>query len=82
MLKRRVKLRIRTASRQSLTAGGQHLRVFCAACGQAVETLSRAEACEILEIVDERLAMLISSGRVHAIVTVSGSVRVCKDSLF
>jgi len=82
MQKRKVKIRITTASRQIFRLGGQSLRAFCAACGREVELVTRGQASAILEIVDVELIEFIAAGRVHTIRTVSGSIRVCKDSLF
>jgi predicted site-specific integrase-resolvase len=54
----------------------------CAVCGREVETLAAAQAAEVLEVETDRLNLFIADGRVHAIGTVSGSLRICKDSLF
>jgi len=54
----------------------------CPACGYQVETLSRSEAADVLEIDDRALEWLIFQGEVHAIETVAGGSRICKDSLF
>ena len=82
MQKRKVKIRITSSRRQVVRFDGHNLRTFCRACGREVETLTRSLADEILEIEDAELSEFIASGRVHAIETVSGSLRVCKDSLF
>jgi hypothetical protein len=58
------------------------LRAQCMTCGREVEALTRRQAGEILEVRDQELGALINTGRVHAIQTMSGSIRVCKDSLF
>ncbi len=54
----------------------------CPVCGREVETLAQAQAAEALEISLLRLDALLAEGRLHAIPTVSGSVRICRDSLF
>lgn len=82
MHKRKVRMRITTASRRILRFGGQSVRAYCPACGREVETLTKREVGEVLEIGAEALSEFIAAGRVHAIPTVSGSIRVCKDSLF
>jgi predicted site-specific integrase-resolvase len=82
MHKRRVRIRIKAASRQVFRLGGQNLRAFCPACGREVETLNMEQAGEILEVGERDLKRLIAAGPVHAIETVSGSIRVCKESLF
>ena len=58
------------------------VRAFCPVCACAVETLACAQAAEVLEIDGQALAGLIANGRVHAIALVSGSQRVCQESLF
>ena len=79
-----MKVRITTIRRRTMrvAAGGAALRASCPACGREVEALTRGQAREILEIKEQELNEFIAAGRVHAIQTVSGSVRVCKDSLF
>jgi hypothetical protein len=54
----------------------------CPVCGREVETLAQAQAAEALEINQLMLDGLLAAGRIHAIPTVSGSVRICRDSLF
>jgi hypothetical protein len=58
------------------------VRAHCPACGREVETLTEGEAAGVLEIDPAALAGLIAAGLVHAIPTVSGSLRVCQVSLF
>jgi len=81
-MKRKLKLEITKIRRQFLSLPGARLSVHCPACGREVEMLARAEAAEILEVEGEMLDALICAGRVHAIETVSGSTKICKDSLF
>lgn len=54
----------------------------CQVCAREVELLTRDGAAEVLEVGLSALDDFISAGRVHAVETASGSVRVCKDSLF
>jgi hypothetical protein len=82
MYKRKVRLKISAASRQIVKLSGQSFSAQCAACGREVETLTRSQAGEILEIGEQGLAELIAAGRIHAIQTASGSLRICKESLF
>jgi hypothetical protein len=82
MIKRKVRLKITTASRQSMRLSGHGLNVRCPECEREVETLSEGEAAGILQVDVAALDQLIASDRVHAIQTVSGNQRVCKDSLF
>ena len=58
------------------------VRAVCPVCAREVETLACAQAAEVLELDGQALAGLIAAGRVHTIQTVSGSHRVCRDSLF
>jgi hypothetical protein len=58
------------------------LRAFCPVCAREVETLSAAHAAEVLEVGAPWLDQSIAEGRVHAIATVSASLRICRDSLF
>lgn len=54
----------------------------CPVCRREVETLAQAQAAEVLEISPPMLDGLLVTGRVHAIPMVSGSVRICRNSLF
>lgn len=54
----------------------------CPVCEQEVETLTKAQAKEVLEIDNQTLNQFIAAGRVHVMRTVSGNFRICKDSLF
>ena len=78
-----MKVRITAVRRRTMRAtGAAVLRAPCLACGREVEALTSGQACEILEVGEQELSKLIAAGRVHAIQTMSGSIRVCKDSLF
>jgi hypothetical protein len=82
MMKRKVKLRITTSSRQVIRVFGQSLRARCPICEREVEMLTRAQSAEALEIDGQTFDSLLAAGRLHTIQTVSGSLRVCQDSLF
>jgi hypothetical protein len=58
------------------------LRARCVVCGREVEALTTRQAGEILEVSDEELVSLLAAGEIHRMPTVSGSVWICKDSLF
>ena len=58
------------------------LRAVCPVCGREVEMLTCAESIKILEIENQMLEALIAAGKVHTTETVSGNLRVCKESLF
>ena len=83
-MKQKVKVKI-IAVRRTLritAVEGFTWRAPCPACGREVETFNREQAGEILEIGDLELSEMVAAGRVHAIQTASGNIRVCKDSLF
>ncbi len=54
----------------------------CSMCGREVETLAQSQAADVLEISRQALNDLIAAGQVHALPAVSGSLRICRDSLF
>jgi hypothetical protein len=82
-LEQKVKVRITAVRRRTMrVAAGAVLRAPCPACGREVEMLTRSQASEILEVGEQELNEFIAARRVHAIQTVSGSLRICKDSLF
>jgi hypothetical protein len=58
------------------------LRAYCPVCVREVETLSAAQAAEVLAVAAPQLDQFIAAGQVHAIVTVSASLRICQNSLF
>ncbi len=57
-------------------------RAFCPQCAREVETYSVAEAAEVLATDTHTLQQFITGNRIHALPTVSGSLRVCRASLF
>jgi hypothetical protein len=57
-------------------------RARCPVCGREVETLSAAQAATVLEVDAQALAQFAADRRIHAIPTISGSLLVCRDSLF
>ncbi len=81
-MKRRLKLIVTKIRRQTVAEKIINLRAFCPICGFETEMLSLAESAVFLEIEDRMLEGLIAIGEVHAIQTASGSLRVCKYSLF
>lgn len=81
MIKRKVKLKITSASRQTIRLRGEGLRARCLACGREVEIVTEAEAQRILQVDGLTLDGLAAAGHLHTIQTVSGNLRVCKDSL-
>ena len=82
MLKRKIRLKITAASRQTVRLAGRALSVRCPSCEREVEMITEGEAAGILQVDGVALARLVAAGRVHTVQTVSGHPRVCKDSLF
>lgn len=72
-------VKITTTHRRSLRLA---IRAHCRGCGREVETLTAAQAAEVLEVDDQTLRSLLAAGRIHVLSTVSGSLLICKDSLF
>jgi excisionase family DNA binding protein len=58
------------------------LRAQCRVCEREVETLTTAQAAGALGVDQLTLDRLIADGSIHAILTVIGRLRVCKNSLF
>ena len=81
-MKRRLKMKITTLRQQTIRIPASVVRTHCLICEREVETLAAAHAAEVLEVDADTLSQLIDAGQVHAIETVSGSLRVCQDSLF
>lgn len=79
-IKRRLKISVTRIRRQRLEPAG--LRAFCPRCAREVETLALSHAAEVLEVAADTLHNLLVAGHLHAIETVSGSLRVCRPSLF
>ncbi len=78
-MKRRLKLTITNIRRATALEKKTVFQMFCPVCLCRVEMLTTAEAAALLET--EKLDELINAGKVHAVVTASGSRRVCKKSL-
>ena len=82
MLRRKVRLKITAASRETVRPARPPLSARCPACGREVEMVTEGEAAGILQVDGPALARLVADGRVHAVRTVSGNALVCKGSLF
>ena len=81
-MKQRLRVKVTRVRCQRISMPAVTLRALCQACEREVETLNRFQAAEILEVEDQVLNALILAGQVHAFETVSGSLLICKDSLF
>lgn len=81
-MKRIRRMKITTVERQLAYGQSPAIHAYCPLCRQTVETLSKTQAADLLEITQETLDRFIAEGQVHVIQTVSGTRRVCQDSLF
>jgi hypothetical protein len=79
---RSVKVKITQVRRSSIKAQGSVVRATCPTCQREVEMIATVEAIAILKVSELAFDDLLTGGVVHAIQTVSGSLWVCKDSLF
>jgi hypothetical protein len=77
-----VKVKITAIRRRLVKVNAASVSARCSICGQDVQTLTKTEAAAVLEIDQRELEHLVTEGSVHAISTISGNLRVCKDSLF
>lgn len=80
-MKKRLKVTI-TRVRRPVGQQEQLLSGPCPECLCEVALLTPLQAAEALEVSLPTLASMVSAGRVHGVETVSGSVRICRDSLF
>ena len=76
------RLKIIATQMRRLRVTAPSIRAFCPHCAREVETYSEAQAAEVLATDTHTLHQFINGNRVHALPTVSGSLRVCRDSLF
>lgn len=81
MFRRKVRLRITTTSHRSI-AFHHGLQARCPACEREVPLVTQADAAGILRVDAVTVNRFVAEGQVHAVQTISGSVWVCKDSLF
>lgn len=80
-MKRKRKVTITKVRRQTMTVATERLPLWCKFCNREVETVSKAEATVLLQVVGRLLDGSVTSGRIHLIEAGSGSPRVCSDSL-
>ena len=83
-MKQTQRIKITTTQRRILRARSVCAPVCapCPWCGREVETLAQLQAADVLEVSQPVLRALIAAGLIHALPTVSGSLRICRDSLF
>ena len=82
MIRRRVRLKITAASRETVRPLAPRVSGRCPACRREVGMVTEGEAAVILSVDGAALAGLVAAGSVHAVRTVSGRLWVCKESLF
>ena len=78
----RIKVTVTAVRRRTLRFAATAPLATCQTCGREVEALTAAQAAEVLKVGGPELGEFIAAGRVHPILTASGSLRVCMDSLF
>ncbi len=81
-MKRKLKLTVTKIYRQTVTEKIINLRAFCPICRFETEMLSLTESAVFLGNEDRMIEGLIALGEVHAVHLTSGSLHVCKNSLF
>jgi hypothetical protein len=82
MFKRRVRLKISSASYEAVRLFGRELRALCPACGCETDMVTDDEAVRILNGNSSNLQYLLKAGTIHSVQTVNGNLWVCKESLF
>ena len=80
-MKRKVRLKIQTVRRESITVVRGIFTTYCASCGREGEMLSRTHAAAILAVEEDVIGALISGGVVHGVEMITGNQRICKNSL-
>ena len=81
-MRRRIKMKITRVQQQTIRLPAAAVRARCPVCEREVETLSAAQAIEVLETDQRGLNCLLAAGQLHAMPTLSGSLRICQASLF
>ncbi|MEW6130206.1 MAG: hypothetical protein AB1757_24435 [Acidobacteriota bacterium] len=82
MTRRIARLKVTTTRLQTMEFRAFRLMLHCPHCEHEVEMLTRAQAAGVLEVDVQTFNQLIAEGQIHAVQTVTGGLRVCKDSLF
>ena len=82
MSRRIARLKITKSRLQTLELNAFRLRLHCPRCEREVEMLTTVQAASVLEVDTGAVKRLLAHGQIHAVQTVSGHIRVCKDSLF
>ena len=79
-MKQTHRISITTTHRRILRVRPVPVCAPCSMCGREVETLGQSQAADVLEVSQQILAEMMAVGLIHKIPTVSGSVRICRDS--
>jgi len=77
-MKERLKMKITTIRQQALIPAGE-LRLPCPVCEREVGMVTYDAAIRILGRDPEAVSEMVAA---HSVRTISGSILVCKDSLF
>ena len=80
-MKRKVRLKIQTVRRESITVARGIFTTYCASCRREGEMLSRTHAAAILAVEEDVIDAFISGGVVHTVEMITGNQRICKNSL-
>lgn len=81
-MKQTQRINITTTHRRILRVRPALVSAPCPICCREVETLAQSQAAGVLEVGRQSLDDMIGAGLIHAIRTVNGNLRICKDSLF
>ncbi len=81
-MKQSQRIKITTTHRRILRVRPAFVGAHCPICGGEVETLAQSQAADVLEVSQQVLTEMITTGLIHTIRMVNGNLRVCKDSLF
>ncbi len=81
-MKRARKVKITTTRRRKVRFALPAVLALCPVCGCKVETRSLSEAIAVLQVEESVLSHFIAEGRIHTIMTESGSLLICQVSLF
>lgn len=76
------RLTLTVTRRRTLRVQFLPVRARCPVCACVVDTLDAAQAAAVLEVTPPQFQLLLADATVHALPTVSGSLRICQDSLF
>ena len=80
-MERTTKLRITKTRKRTIHMSVSAKRVFCHNCNREVQALTTQQAAELLETSQPQLADRIVADKLHAILNMSGTLCICKDSL-